>query len=601
LDEDKSSFINIKNKDGRTALFDAKDPKTLTLLIWYGADPSCGQSKGKRTLLEVFLKTNPENARTLLNLQVDKNDKDLSSKDLLFIYNFQLLQSPLAKGPNEKPLAWQMKEMLKNRKKKKEEEAEEVTSKEMVVLSKFLTYHQKNLLSCPVAESFLHLKWWRIKNFFYFNVFFYSIFLISLSSLVCWTSYEKAHIQKENCTEVSFTCSESSADTDIFTSPCEEGVSTIHTRTCWQALVSTSTLDSPETIYPVFFHENWKSVLWTLLYLISCLTTGLLSLREVLQMSLGFKKYILSKENLMEIAVIVCSVSYLIVAAFSFQGTDSIEQVLGAIALFLGWIEMTMLIGRFPSIGIYTYMSTQVIQQLLTFFSVYFTTLIAFALCFSILLPRSKAFENPLSSLVKVLVMMIGEFDYNESFTWDAVAESGSLYSNFITQIIFILLILLVSIIIANLVIGLTVNNTMELFQEAGFYRLGKTVMQIQGTESIFLSGMLSSLLHAVLPRKLCQYTDLLPCLCPKGKRGDSVVQVCVKPLNSSTDTSFFLNSIDYKVYTYDKEKEEAGKFVSMTLPKWVIDNTFKALEQRSRLEKDLNIDLDNIYSKMPR
>ena len=31
--------INIQNSDGRTAIFDAKDPKTLTLLLWNGADP----------------------------------------------------------------------------------------------------------------------------------------------------------------------------------------------------------------------------------------------------------------------------------------------------------------------------------------------------------------------------------------------------------------------------------------------------------------------------------------------------------------------------------------------------------------------------------
>jgi len=251
-------------------------------------------------------------------------------------------------------------------------------------------------------------------------------------------------------------------------------------------------------------------------------------------------------------------------------------------------------------------MSTQVVQQLLTFFSVYFTTLVAFALCFNILLPRSKAFDNPASSLVKVLVMMIGEFDYNESFTWDAVTESGSLYSNFVTQIIFILLILLVSIIIANLVIGLTVNNTRELFQEAGFYRLGKTVVQIQGTESIFLVGLLSSLLRILLPGKLLHHTDLLPCLRPKvsktmlqQKPAAEQIQVCVKPLNYTDDVSFSLTNMDFKVYLYEREKERAGKSVSMSLPKWVIDNTFKALEQRRRLEKELNSDLDLIYSKL--
>ena len=473
--------INIQNSDGRTAIFDAKDPKTLTLLLWNGADPHCGLSNKRKTLLEVFLKTNPENARTLLNRQIEKNDKDLSSKDLLFIYNFQLLQSPVAQDPTVKPLASQMNRMFqKKKKKKKRTEPEDVTSKEMAIISKFLTCRQKSLLSCPVAESYLHLKWLRIKSFFYFNVGFYSIFLVSMSLLVCWTSFEKGHnfVGKENCTESTTSCANNSED---LAPSCTEGLVSIYTRTCWTAR-ELADEDYPETeAYPRFLEERWKVVLWMILYSVSWLTTVLLGLREVLQMSLGLRKYFLSKENLIELTVLICFVTYLIIT-LAVPDAESVEQVLGAIALFLGWIEMTMLIGRFPSIGIYTYMSTQVIRQLLTFFSVYFTTLVAFALCFHILLPRSRAFENPASSLLKVLVMMIGEFDYNESFTWDAVTETGGVYSNIITQLVFILLILLVSIIIANLIIGLTVNNTRELYQEAGFYRLGKTVIQIQAS-----------------------------------------------------------------------------------------------------------------------
>ncbi len=558
----------------------------------------------------MFLKTNPENARALLNLQIDKNDKDLTSKDLLFIYNFQLLQSPTATDPTTQPLGSQVKSMLQHKKKKKKnknKDQDEVTSKEMAVLSKFLTYHQKSLLSCPVAESYLHLKWLRTKNFFYCNVIFYSVFLTVLSSLVCWTSYEKAHAIGENCTELSYSCSNSSdGQDDSYISPCAEGAASVYTRTCWEPLDDASNTIPANEQYPMFLREPWKKDLWLVLHVLSCFTTLLLGLREVLQMSLSLQKYIHSKENLMELAVILCSVTYLIlVAIFSLPSTDNVEQVFGAMTLFLGWIEMTMLMGRFPSIGIYTYMSTQVIQQLLTFFSVYITTLVAFALCFNVLLPRSQAFGNPAMSLVKVLVMMIGEFDYSESFTWNAVTETGSMYSNFITQLIFILLILLVSIIIANLIIGLTVNNTRELFQEAGFYRLGKTVIQIQVTESIFLVGVPSSLLRALLPSKLFQHTDLLPCLnqnTEKTRMTKSVadrIQVCVKPLQYTDDVSLSLPNRDFKVYMYEKEKEQAGKSVSMSLPKWVIDNTFRAFEHRRALEKELNNDLENICSKL--
>ena len=132
----------------------------------------------------------------------------------------------------------------------------------------------------------------------------------------------------------------------------------------------------------------------------------------------------------------------------------------------------------------------------------------------------------------------------------------------------------------------------------------------IQGTESIFLVSALSPVLRAILPKKLFLYTDLLPrlthqqassskpvrMLSPK----DGRLQVCVKPFNySEDDVSFSLTNRDFKVYTYNREQEQAGKSLSMSLPKWVIDNTFKALEQVRRLEKELNSDLDNIYAKL--
>jgi hypothetical protein len=47
----------------------------------------------------------------------------------------------------------------------------------------------------------------------------------------------------------------------------------------------------------------------------------------------------------------------------------------GAIAILLAWIELTLLMGRFSSIGIYVYMSVHVTKMLITFFLFYATVL----------------------------------------------------------------------------------------------------------------------------------------------------------------------------------------------------------------------------------
>jgi len=59
----------VCNRRGKTALFYAKNPKMLYLLLEYGADPTAGSSQG-RSLLEEFVLKNPENARALLDYEV---------------------------------------------------------------------------------------------------------------------------------------------------------------------------------------------------------------------------------------------------------------------------------------------------------------------------------------------------------------------------------------------------------------------------------------------------------------------------------------------------------------------------------------------------
>ena len=71
-----------------------------------------------------------------------------------------------------------------------------------------------------------------------------------------------------------------------------------------------------------------------------------------------------------------------------------IEQIFAVIAMFCAWIEMSLMIGRFPSIGIFAFMMFQVINQLIKFLTVYITTLIAFAHAFHLLLIRDDNFDE---------------------------------------------------------------------------------------------------------------------------------------------------------------------------------------------------------------
>ena len=99
------------------------------------------------------------------------------------------------------------------------------------------------------------------------------------------------------------------------------------------------------------------------LYTLALLGTITIGIRELLQAIFSWKSYSRSRENLMEFCIVVGTASYLIALNFNIP----VSRHLAAWSVFFGWIEMTMLIGRFPSIGIYIYMSVHVIKILLLF------------------------------------------------------------------------------------------------------------------------------------------------------------------------------------------------------------------------------------------
>ena len=510
--------LNITNRKGKTPLFYAKDPKFMYLLLSYGADPCAGKFQ-ETSLLEHYVLKKPQNARALLNFEIDTNDREINDHDFLYIYKMRLFLNSCDET-KKSPKSF--------------------SHKEMNVISKFADYNQKDLLSSPVSELFLHVKWSLTKKFYFLNSFLFLMYLILLTFLVYGTSYVKYHQSSLNVTHI-----------------CEPRE--------WEPYKNFGMTD-----------EYWKA--WILVHAITSVFTAIIFVRELFQLSSKQKEYFKSKENLLEMATIVCSILYLFIVVFT-GGIlyCDVEQVFGAVALFLGWIEMSLLIGRLPSIGIYIFMSVNVLKQLVKFFSVYLTILMAFACAFSVILPKSTIFENLFTSFLKVLVMMIGELDFADNFTWDSVDEQGGVFSNIITQMFFIGVLFLVSIVISNLIIGLTVHNITELQNKASIYRLQKTLEQIRDTGDIFYA-------RHTLTKKIMLKVGIEVELIPhyenrrfKNKEGGNIegkdIIICMKP-QSDTSFSTTLMSYSFKAYTFDQQSEKKGKSLDIDIPEWIVNNT---------------------------
>ena len=510
--------INAMNRKGKTPLFYAKDPHFLYLLLHYGADPSI-ISYEQESVLEAYIRTNPENARALMNYDVDTNDRETTDKDYVYTYKFRLFLNKVGQnkmGSNE----------------------DLDTNEEMVVMAKFSDLHQRKLLNAPAAELYLHMKWSMSSKFFYLNLFLYLAFILSLTTFVYWTSYEKNHQE------------------DLSNKSCYSG---------W---------------YTNGHYEHYGIKPWAVLHIWTFLFTLAILMREFLQLIAKRAKYFKSRENCLELFVLLVSFSYLILVSFTGDSICELEQALGAVALFFAWIEMTLLIGRFPSVGIYIFMSVNVFKQLVKLFSFYSTTLFAFACAYSIILPQSPIFENLFTSSIKVIVMMIGEFDFESNFIMDSDTQSGDWPSKIITQFIFIALMFMVALTLANLIIGLTVQNIAELQREAGTYKLNKTVEQIRETENILLKNKCFAGFLTKFP-KMEKYTELVQKIqmYTKQSLAPNDIEVCIKPDKDRViHDSRSLTYSHFDVYIYNADNRKKGKKINMEIPEWIVKNTEKGI-----------------------
>ena len=195
------------------------------------------------------------------------------------------------------------------------------------------------------------------------NVLTFALYLISFTCLVDWTSGMK-YDRQDNCT----------TDTNT-TEGCRAYFR--HNRTIQWFLTP---------------GEKWKVPLWWLLFVFTAIYLTIFTTREFLQLKSAPRKYFRSKENILEVVTLLCTWIYLSLVPLGLG--YEIEQVFAVIAVFFAWIEMSMLIGRFPSIGIFAFMMFQVLNQLIKFLAVYITTLIAFAHAFHLLLIRDETYET---------------------------------------------------------------------------------------------------------------------------------------------------------------------------------------------------------------
>ena len=318
------------------------------------------------------------------------------------------------------------------------------------LLLAFIEVGQRHILKHPLCETFLFLKWKRIRKFFLLSLLFHAIFVLLYSGYMVGVFLKNCPVTVANATETS--------EKDMCSIP---------------------TVVKVTGYFLLAFNM-------------------LLIAKELFQMAHSWAGYVSQWENWLQwliiISVFLCVLHHYSVGDVS-QDVLAWQHHVAAISIFLTWLELMMLVGRFPIFGLYVQMFTTVAVNFAKFLLAYSCLFVAFSLSFGVLFPNYKSFRNVAWGLMKTVVMMSGELEFEDIFY---ATESPVLYP-ITAHLIFLAFVLLVTVILTNLMVGLAVNDIQGLQQSAGLDRLVRQAELVAHLESMLFSRLLRCLPNKLL------------------------------------------------------------------------------------------------------
>ena len=564
---------NHPSASGKTPLHRATTPKNVQVLLSYGANPNIRDKKHNSAFYSL-LRHNDEAAKVALDEFVRTNDKEMDSSDLLLVYDLDLFRH----GKHE---------MSKHA--------------DMIDCNSELLFH-------PLSEAMTRLKWKCRSKMNYFFIVLKLVFTASLTWLVTKefgldSTTWKTNLGK-NCTEFIFPKIEGEPKT------------------------------TKNDVEPILVESLCSNLELQCVYCVALGSVLMLLLREIAQGLGNIVKHFKNSKNWLDLVMIISTITYLSVEFNQFFHVSLIQlpsREFAAVSIFLAWIDLVLLLGSIPSVGIYVYMFTNVSKTLMFFILIYSPALMAFALCFHVLLPKEiRAFQNPWKSSLKILAMMIGEFEYEGTFmTTDTDTDSTSNSTSIIlAQVISVFFLCFASIVIMNLLVGLTVNEMDKLKSEAWQASVKSHVSKLIHFQKFWCKEKRKNRI-TLEKTNATEKQSLLCCFCDlwerffsptfsifarlkdelKRNNGETYYgysKVCVQPIstmdeaekrntwyrNCLTSVSSMLpvslRNTSYTVYFYDEWRMEHGPDTGFKFPKELVDNTIKRLKSKESLKKEL-------------
>lgn len=330
----------------------------------------------------------------------------------------------------------------------------------------------ERLLMHPLTEGFLQLKWSQIKLLYYIGLVLthliysitYSVYAVLVFKNLCVPVLNDSIVSKVSC------------DFDISAGFNEHTVRVVIAQIAWFFLI-----------------------LFTIVYFVKELTRCI---------HLKYR-YLVTMESFLN-ALVILSVLLITFYVNPFQNENiSVyrwQYHACGFGVFITWLLQMFLIGKVPRFGKYVEMFKTVTKTFSNFFVAYIFLFVSFAVTFYILFPSQAGFKEVFpAAMVKVLVMMLGELEYDELYypqekTFNLIManstfgsgsineETQSQYFPFTAHIMVTFFILFISIIIMNLLFGLAVTDIQALYKMARLHQLIQQVELINYMENILFS-----------------------------------------------------------------------------------------------------------------
>ncbi len=129
-------------------------------------------------------------------------------------------------------------------------------------------------------------------------------------------------------------------------------------------------------------------------------------------------------------------------------------------------------------IGLYVNMLSKVMTTVLNFFASYVWHFLGYAIAFHVLL-GSGPFALFTDSFIKVMTMLMGEYDYTLNFV-------SNPRSSLIAKAVFAVFVVDMSVVLMNLVLGLAVSDIEELRRNSAVRRMMQETCGVDFMESLF-------------------------------------------------------------------------------------------------------------------